>query len=92
MRDGCHLPDSVEYRWCQVELKELGKTGVMLPEIGLGTWKYTGGVEPLRKGFSLGATLIDTAEAYSTEGIVGEAVKGQREKVFIATKVSGASS
>jgi diketogulonate reductase-like aldo/keto reductase len=71
-----------------MELKQLGTTGVKLPEIGLGTWAYRGGVEPLRKGISLGAFLIDTAEIYSTEGIVGEAVRGQRDKVFIATKVS----
>lgn len=72
-----------------MELKELGETGVMVPEIGLGTWRYRGGVEPLRKGIELGATLIDTAEGYYTEDAIGEAVKGVREKVFIATKVSG---
>lgn len=71
-----------------MELKQLGTTGVQLPEIGLGTWAYRGGVEPLQKGISLGAFLIDTAEIYGTEGIVGEAVKGQRDQVFIATKVS----
>ena len=70
-------------------LKSLGSTGIKIPEIGLGTWQYGGGVEPLRKGLSLGAFLIDTAELYGTEGVVGEAVKGQRDKVFIATKVSG---
>ena len=26
-----------------MELKELGNTGINVPEIGLGTWKYTGG-------------------------------------------------
>ena len=72
-----------------MELKELGKTGVKLPEIGLGTWQYSGGPEPLRKGISLGALLIDTAEMYGTEKVVGEAVKGQRQQMFIATKVSG---
>ncbi len=72
-----------------MELKELGKTGVMIPEIGLGTWRYRGGVEPLQKGIELGATLIDTAEGYYTEDVVGEAIKGVREKIFIATKVSG---
>ncbi len=71
-------------------LKSLGSTGIKVPEIGLGTWQYGGGVEPLRKGLSLGAFLIDTAELYGTEGVVGEAVKGWRDKVFIATKVSGA--
>ena len=71
-----------------MDLKQLGNTGVMVPEIGLGTWKYRGGVEPLQRGVELGAFLIDTAEMYSTEGIVGEASKGTRDSVFIATKVS----
>jgi hypothetical protein len=33
--------------------KELGKTGVLLPEIGLGTWQYCGGVEPIKKAIVL---------------------------------------
>ena len=72
-----------------MELKELGKTGVMLPEIGLGTSEYTGGVEPLRRGIDLGAFHIDTAEMYNTEEVVGEAVRERRDQVFIATKVLG---
>jgi diketogulonate reductase-like aldo/keto reductase len=72
-----------------MELKELGNTGVMVPEIGLGTWKYSGGTEPLRRGISLGAFLIDTAEMYRTEDAVGRAVKGIRDQIFIATKVLG---
>lgn len=74
-----------------MELKELGGTDVMLPEIGLGTWKYSGGNEPLRRGIELGAFLIDTAEMYRTEDAVGRAVKGIREQVFIATKVLGSN-
>src|SRR5947208_17186024 len=72
-----------------MELKQLGNTGVMVSEIGLGTWKYRGGVEPLRRGIELGAYLIDTAEIYRTENVVGQAIQGMRERVVIATKVSG---
>jgi len=72
-----------------MELQQLGTTGVMVPEIGLGTWKYRGGIEPLRRGIELGATLIDTAEMYRTEDVVGQAIRGQRERIFLATKVSG---
>jgi len=68
--------------------KILGNMNVRLPEVGLGTWNYTGGVEPLKRGIALGACLIDTAESYGTEEIVGEAVKGVRQCVFLATKVS----
>jgi diketogulonate reductase-like aldo/keto reductase len=68
--------------------KELGKTGVLLPEIGLGTLRYHDGVEPIKKAISLGVSLIDTAESYGTEEIVGETIKHMRDQVFIATKVS----
>ena len=70
-------------------IKQLGNTGLEIPEIGLGTWNYKGGVEPLRKGIQLGANLIDTAEGYYTEDVVGEAVKDIRDHVILATKVSG---
>ena len=72
-----------------MELKELGNTGVMVPEIGLGTWKYRGGADPLRRGVELGANLIDTAEMYRNEDEVGRAIKGLRDRVFLATKVLG---
>ena len=67
--------------------KELGKTGVRVPEIGFGTWNYKGGVEPLRAAIECGARLIDTAEAYDTEEVVGDAIRGRRHQVFLATKV-----
>ena len=74
-----------------MEMKELGNTGVMVPEIGLGTWKYRGGNDPLRKGIELGATLIDTAEMYRNETEVGQAITGLRNEVFLATKVLGSN-
>jgi diketogulonate reductase-like aldo/keto reductase len=76
---------------CQAEImnfRELGKTGTQISVLGLGTWRYQGGVEPLRTGLDLGATFIDTAEAYGTEEIVGEAIKGRRKDVFLASKIS----
>jgi diketogulonate reductase-like aldo/keto reductase len=68
--------------------RELGKTGVMLPAVGLGTWRYQGGVEPLKLGVALGASFIDTAESYGTEEVVGRAIEGVRQNVFLATKVA----
>lgn len=68
--------------------KPLGDSGVNISEIGLGTWQYRDGVEPLRLGVSLGATHIDTAEMYGTEPTVGKAISDIRDKVFLATKVS----
>jgi diketogulonate reductase-like aldo/keto reductase len=70
--------------------KELGETGAQIPEIGLGTWQYTSGPGPLRKGLEAGAYLVDTAESYGTEPAVAEAIAGRRERVFLATKVSPA--
>ncbi len=68
--------------------KQLGNTGVQIPELALGTWQYGGGVEPLRAGIELGASFIDTAELYGTEPVVGEAIRGMRDRVFLASKVS----
>ncbi len=51
-----------------MEYKQLGNTSVHIPEIGLGTWKYEGGVESLHQGIQSGAVLIDTAEVYGTDG------------------------
>jgi len=68
-----------------------------IPAIGQGTW-YMGEkasqrkteVNALRAGIDLGLTLIDTAEMYAEGGaeeVVGEAIKGQRDKVYLVSKV-----
>ena len=72
-----------------MEVREMGDTGVLIPEVGIGTWRYSGGVEPIQKAISLGATHVDTAEMYGTEEVVGRALEGRRHQVFLATKVSG---
>jgi diketogulonate reductase-like aldo/keto reductase len=71
-----------------MKFKRLGSTGVRVPELALGTWKYEGGVEPLRVGIEIGACFIDTAEAYRTEPMVGQAIRGIRHRIFLASKVS----
>ena len=70
------------------ECKPLGASQVNIPVLGWGTWRYKGGIEPLRAGIDRGATLIDTAEVYGTEEIVGQAIAGRRDRVFLATKVA----
>jgi len=86
-----------------LEYRELGKTGVKIPVLGLGTWGIGGLRRPsfggeddeaqsLRFGFALGMRFVDTAEMYASghsEEVVARAVKDQRDRVFIATKVSG---
>lgn len=70
---------------------------VSLPAIGQGTW-YMGEdasqrkteVAALRAGIELGLTLIDTAEMYADGGaekVVGEALIGLRDNVFLVSKV-----
>jgi aryl-alcohol dehydrogenase-like predicted oxidoreductase len=68
--------------------KELGRTGVFLPEIGFGTWAHRGGLAPIERALDAGVVLLDTGESYGTEELVGQAVRGKRERCFIATKVS----
>jgi diketogulonate reductase-like aldo/keto reductase len=71
--------------------------GIAVAAIGQGAWHMGEGERPapqevraLRQGIDLGMTLIDTAEMYgngASERVVGEAIDGQRDRVFIVTKV-----
>lgn len=73
----------------------LGATQV--PRIGQGTWRMgedanqrQAEVRALREGLDLGMTLIDTAEMYAEGGaeqIVGEAIRGRRDEVYLVSKV-----
>ena len=72
-------------------------SGVSVPRLGLGTWRmgeserlHEQEVAALKLGIDLGMTLIDTAEMYGDGGaerVVGQAVKGRRDEVFIVSKV-----
>lgn len=61
--------------------------------IGQGTWQFDPArrgeaVAALRRGLDLGMTHIDTAEMYGgAEQIVGEAMAGRRDEVFLVSKV-----
>jgi len=71
-----------------MQRKQLAQTGVMLPEVGFGTYRYRGGVDLLRTVIERGGSLIDTAELYGNEEVVGMAMKNLRDRVFIATKTN----
>jgi diketogulonate reductase-like aldo/keto reductase len=68
-----------------------------MPVLGLGTWhmgerrdRREGELAALKAGIDLGVTLIDTAEMYGegeAEKIVGEAIAGRRERMFLVSKV-----
>jgi len=70
--------------------------GETVPVLGQGTWrmgedtrKRESEVAALRTGIDLGMTLIDTAEMYASGGaerVVGEAIAGRRDQVFVVTK------
>lgn len=70
-----------------MEYLELGPSGQKVSRIGFGTWRYTGGEKPLRRAVELGCNLIDTAEQYRTEAVVGEAIRPVRDHVMLSTKV-----
>jgi diketogulonate reductase-like aldo/keto reductase len=71
--------------------------GDEVPAFGMGTWqlgddpaKRAEEIATLRLGLDLGARLIDTAEMYGegrSEELVGEAIRGRRDEVFLVTKV-----
>ena len=71
--------------------------GEAIPVLGQGTWGMAEGkhtreeeLQALRLGLDLGMTLIDTAEMYGNGGaekLVGEAIAGRRDKVFLVSKV-----
>ncbi|MEK3673146.1 MULTISPECIES: aldo/keto reductase [unclassified Paenibacillus] len=71
--------------------------GAVLPRLGQGTWTMgehaanrAEEIAALRHGVELGMNLIDTAEMYGdgrSEELVGEAVRGIRDKVFLVSKV-----
>ena len=71
--------------------------GEHVPALGQGTWKMAerrdrraAEIAALRLGLDLGLSLIDTAEMYGegeTETLVGEAIAGRRDEVFLVSKV-----
>jgi len=86
-----------------MDYRELGKSGLKVSVIGLGTWQW-GSREwgwnqlyaekdvraAFQKGLELGINFIDTAEIYGhgrSEEILGRAIHGFRDQVIIATKV-----
>ncbi len=71
-----------------MDTKPLGRTGVDIPEIGMGAWNYKGDPAVMHRALELGSFLIDTAESYGTEENVGRAIGSGRESYFVATKVS----
>jgi diketogulonate reductase-like aldo/keto reductase len=74
-------------------MRRFGSTGRDVAVLGQGTWKMNRdsrapAVSALRAGVERGMTHIDTAELYGkAEDYVGEAIAGQRDRVFLVSKV-----
>jgi diketogulonate reductase-like aldo/keto reductase len=79
-------------------LKEITlRNGRKIPALGLGTWhmgeskaRRAAEVAALRTGIELGLSVIDTAEMYAdgaAEEVAAEAIAGQRDKVYLVSKV-----
>lgn len=72
-------------------------SGEQVPALGMGTWNIgdrrasrAEEIATLQLGLDLGLRLIDTAEMYgegASESLIGEAIKGRRDEVFLVSKV-----
>ncbi len=81
-----------------MKYRELGKTGLRVSAIGLGTMVHAGhfgamkdseSLSAIEAAFDLGVNFIDTSDAYGagySEKLLGDALKGKRDKVILATK------
>jgi aryl-alcohol dehydrogenase-like predicted oxidoreductase len=79
-----------------MERRSLGKTGVQVPVVGLGTW-LTFDLGPERQdvadrvvesAYAAGTRLFDSSPMYGrAQEVLGQAVDGRRDDVFIATKI-----
>lgn len=78
-------------------MKTIDMAGQSVPVLGQGTWNIgdsagmrANEIAALRRGIDLGMTLIDTAEMYGagrSESLVGEAMAGLRDRVYLVSKV-----
>jgi uncharacterized protein len=74
-----------------IRKRKLGKTGLEVSEVAFGCM-ITSDQSVIERAADLGVNLFDTARGYqggNNERLVGAALKGRRDKVFISTKTGG---
>jgi aryl-alcohol dehydrogenase-like predicted oxidoreductase len=83
-----------------VLMRALGRSGIQISAVGVGCWAMGGAdwggetddresLRSLQMALDLGVNFFDTADAYGggrSEKVLGQALKGQRDKAVIATK------
>jgi len=75
--------------------RPFGSLGLSVPVLGIGTWNLERddrrrAIEAIRRAIALGMVHVDTAELYGggrVEIMVGEAIAGHRDRVFLVSKV-----
>jgi len=83
-----------------MKMKPFGRTGLEVSELGFGAWAIGGtsygaversqALAALARAEELGCNLVDTAQVYgNSESIIGEFLKGRRDRWVVATKYSG---
>ena len=73
--------------------RTLGRTGLKPTVVAFGAM-LTPDHEVIRAGFDLGINYVDTARRYlngRSEGVVGKALKGIRDQIYVATKIAPSS-
>jgi diketogulonate reductase-like aldo/keto reductase len=76
-----------------MQLRKFGSMSREVAIVGQGTWRMdddnrASAISALHRGIDAGMTHIDTAEMYGdAELVVGEAIKGRRDGLFIVSKV-----
>jgi diketogulonate reductase-like aldo/keto reductase len=78
-----------------MERRKFGSMEREIAMVGQGTWyienaDHGSAIAALRRGIELGLTHIDTAEMYGSgaaEELVGEAIVGRRDELFLVSKV-----
>jgi aryl-alcohol dehydrogenase-like predicted oxidoreductase len=69
--------------------RTLGRTGVSVTILNLGTWLSPGGERLLRYAWANGVRYLDTAKSYGSEPMIGrwlQAMPGARKDLFLVTK------